>query len=124
MQHSSIEDEILALGGTKDDLELVAGVSSESEFEDKASRRNNGAMSSLSKELQEMVKGFGFDNVSPEDIAIAEDEDEIEDDQMTQEYDLTPKSTLVQANSNDNKGASQLIKASGKSQSQLVGDVY
>lgn len=73
---AQIEEEILALGGSKEDLDLVADVASESELEgDKPSKapRNN-----LKKELMNFVQDIGIQTAHYES-SESEDEEEADD---------------------------------------------
>ncbi|KAL4916227.1 CBF/Mak21 family-domain-containing protein [Aspergillus aurantiobrunneus] len=77
----TLRQEILALGGTEDDLELLAGVDSESEVEDaKTSKKSQGsAEDSLRKELSSMLAAAGQvvpDDIADEDVEGVEDEEE------------------------------------------------
>ncbi|KAL9122866.1 MAG: hypothetical protein Q9187_000577 [Circinaria calcarea] len=54
---STVQDEILMLGGTQEDLELIEGAGSESEFEGLASNVLSGK---LAAELKKMVRGLGI----------------------------------------------------------------
>ncbi|KAL8705287.1 MAG: hypothetical protein Q9201_001574 [Fulgogasparrea decipioides] len=72
VEQSSLENEVLALGGSKDDLKLIGGVESESEFESVAPRTKNRDPKGLKKELLRFVEDLGIEKVSP-----ASDEDSI-----------------------------------------------
>lgn len=70
---AQIEEEILALGGSKEDLDLVADVASESELEgDKPFKapRNN-----LKKELKKFVQDIGIQTVHYESSESKEEEE-------------------------------------------------
>lgn len=80
----TLRQEILALGGTEDDLNLLAGVESESEVEGEA-KKGKGSDEDLRKEMSKMLEAAG--HVVPDDLeddeAEAEEEaaeDEIEED--------------------------------------------
>ena len=86
---AQIEEEILALGGSKDDLDLVADVASESELEgDKPSKvpRND-----LKKELMRFVQDIGIQTVNYEtsESEDAEEEEEEEADITMPEAGIT-----------------------------------
>lgn len=78
----ALRKEILALGGTEEDLDLVAGVGSESEVEDNADTKMKSSKKSsedaLRKELSGMLAAAG--QVVPDDIEDEEEEAEGEDD--------------------------------------------
>ncbi|KAJ5689883.1 Ribosome biogenesis protein NOC1 [Penicillium macrosclerotiorum] len=73
-----LREEIMALGGTEEDLDLLAGVDSESEVEGTTSKGDDD----LRKELSKMLEAAG--HVVPEDLKedeVEEEEEEEEDDQ-------------------------------------------
>ncbi|EAW07760.1 RNA-binding ribosome biosynthesis protein MAK21 [Aspergillus clavatus NRRL 1] len=82
----TLRQEILALGGTEEDFDLVAGVDSESEVEDAADGqkkpKSKSEEDSLRKELSAMLAAAG--QVVPDDI---EDEDELEEASASEEED-------------------------------------
>lgn len=75
---ATLRQEILALGGTEEDLELLAGVDSESEVEGVSSKGNKGGDNDLRKELSKMLEAAG--HVVPDDLEDEEAEEEMEDD--------------------------------------------
>ncbi|EPS32259.1 hypothetical protein PDE_07219 [Penicillium oxalicum 114-2] len=69
----ALRQEIMALGGTEEDLELLADIDSESEVEGAPSKsKSKGGDEDLRKELSKMLEAAG--HVVPDDIA----EDEVE----------------------------------------------
>lgn len=60
---SGLEEEVLALGGTMDDYELVAGAPSESEMEGDDKKTSQASHKSLGRDLQQFVRGLGIDKV-------------------------------------------------------------
>ena len=97
-ENDALRQEILALGGTEEDLDLVAGVGSESETEDKADapkkHSNKSNDDSLRKELTNMLAAAG--QVVPDDLEDDEEEGEEEeadgDGEEEQEEDGDDKS--------------------------------
>jgi hypothetical protein len=84
-KEDTLRQEILALGGTEEDFDLLAGVDSESEVEDAPSKsKDNSGEDSLRKELSMLLEAAG--QVVPPDLADeevdegGEDEDEGEDE--------------------------------------------
>lgn len=72
----TLRQEIMAMGGTEEDLDLLAGVDSESEVEGESGKVDDD----LRKQLSSMLEAAG--HVVPEDLADDEvEEDEIEDDE-------------------------------------------
>lgn len=73
----TLRQEILALGGTEEDLELLADVDSESEVEGTSTKsKAKGGDDDLRKELSKMLEAAG--HVVPEDLA----EDEVEEEEI------------------------------------------
>ena len=73
-EEETLRQEILALGGTEEDLDLLAGVDSESEVEGAPSQsKTKGGDDDLRKELSKMLEAAG--HVVPDDLA----DDEVED---------------------------------------------
>ncbi|PYI12552.1 CBF-domain-containing protein [Aspergillus sclerotiicarbonarius CBS 121057] len=88
-QDDVLRQEILALGGTEDDLDLLAGIGSDSEVEDATDKKpkNKSDEASLRKELSSMLAAAG--QVVPDDLEdeeeeeeeVASDEDDVEEDE-------------------------------------------
>ncbi|KAL4766216.1 RNA-binding ribosome biosynthesis protein MAK21 [Aspergillus foveolatus] len=81
--NDTLRQEILALGGTEEDFDLLAGVDSESEVEDaKPSKKSQGSAEDLRKELSSILAAAG--QVVPDDLAddeVEEVEDEEDEDE-------------------------------------------
>ncbi|KAL4948083.1 CBF/Mak21 family-domain-containing protein [Aspergillus filifer] len=80
-----LRQEILALGGTEEDLDLIAGIDSEDEVEAaEAPKKSKGsAEDSLRKELSAMLAAAG--QVVPDDLEDEEVEEEAEDEDEEEE---------------------------------------
>ena len=65
---SNIEDDIEALGGTKDDLELIADAPSDSEMEGDTKGFDGASGGSLTKELQKLVRRLGADKAAQKEM--------------------------------------------------------
>lgn len=78
----TLRQEILALGGTEEDFDLLAGVDSESEVEDAPATSKKGSEDALRKELSKMLHAAG--QVVPQDL---EDEEVDEDEEDEEEQD-------------------------------------
>lgn len=80
----TLRQEILALGGTEDDLDLLDGVDSEAEVEGIAAKSGDD---DLRKELSKMLEAAG--HVVPEDLGDddVEEEEEEEDEDEEEEQD-------------------------------------
>lgn len=74
-----LRQEILALGGTEEDLDLLAGVDSESEVEGAPSKGKKGGEDELRKELSKMLEAAG--HVVPDDLEDEEAEQSEEDEE-------------------------------------------
>ena len=82
--NDTLRQEILALGGTEEDLELLADVDSESEVEGTSSKsKSKGGDDDLRKELSKMLEAAG--HVVPDDLAEDEVEDELEEEDAQDE---------------------------------------
>lgn len=82
----TLRQEILALGGTEEDLELLADVDSESEVEGTSSKsKAKGGDDDLRKELSKMLEAAG--HVVPDDLAEneVEEEEDLEDEDAQDE---------------------------------------
>ncbi|KAF9889231.1 hypothetical protein FE257_007544 [Aspergillus nanangensis] len=84
-QNAILRHEILALGGTEEDFDLVDGVDSESEVEDVKKSKDKTEEDSLRKELSGMLAAAG--QIAPPDIESEdeEEEDDEEDDDVENE---------------------------------------
>lgn len=78
--NDALRQEILALGGSKEDFDLIAGVDSDSEVEGQnitsAKSKDGNSEDALRKELSKMLEGAG--HIVPKDIE--QDEEQEEDD--------------------------------------------
>ncbi|KAL4976404.1 CBF/Mak21 family-domain-containing protein [Aspergillus desertorum] len=87
--NDTLRQEILALGGTEEDFDLLAGVDSESEVEDvKNSKKSQGTTEDLRKELSSILAAAG--QVVPDDLAddeVEEMEDGEDEDEENEEAD-------------------------------------
>ena len=77
-ERGNIQDEIEALGGTKDDLELIADVQSDSEIEGDTTGLDGASGGSLTKELQKMVRQLGVDKAAQKEILEPQNSEEEE----------------------------------------------
>lgn len=77
--NDKLREEILALGGTEEDLDLLDGVDSESEVEGAPSKGKKGGDEDLRKELSKMLEAAG--HVVPDDL----EDDEVEEEEAEAE---------------------------------------
>lgn len=82
-KNDALREEILALGGTEEDLELLDGIDSESEVEGAPSKEKKGGDEDLRKELSKMLEAAG--HVVPDDLEDDEVEAEEEEAQAEAE---------------------------------------
>ncbi|KAL1885587.1 RNA-binding ribosome biosynthesis protein mak21 [Paecilomyces lecythidis] len=88
-ENDALRQEILALGGSKEDFDLIAGVDSDSEIEgqDGGSGKSKGGNNddALRKELSKMLEGAG--HIVPKDIEQDDEEEEVEEVEEDEEDD-------------------------------------
>ncbi|KAL4809577.1 CBF/Mak21 family-domain-containing protein [Aspergillus unguis] len=77
--NDTLRQEILALGGTEEDFDMLAGVDSEAEEEAKPAKKSGSAEDSLRKELSSILAAAG--QVVPDDLPDEEVEAEAEEDE-------------------------------------------
>ena len=82
---ADLESEILALGGSKEDYELITGDPSDSEYENNETAKESGR--SLQKHLKKLVKELGIAKAAAQDSAHPDLEG---DDALLVEEDLSP----------------------------------
>jgi ribosome biogenesis protein MAK21 len=93
----TLRQEILAMGGTEEDLDLLAGVDSESEVEgDAPTSKGKGGDEDLRKQLSSMLEAAG--HVVPEDLEDDEVEEE-EPEAEENEEDMEAEESEVEAQS-------------------------
>lgn len=78
-----LRKEILALGGSKEDFDLLAGVDSGSEVEDSAQKKTDSNEDALRKELAKLLKGAGQYQAEIPDDEVSEQEEEEEEEETT-----------------------------------------
>jgi ribosome biogenesis protein MAK21 len=76
---ANIEDDIQALGGTKDDMELIANVPSDSELEGDIVDTAEPARGDLRKELQQLVRQLGVDKRPQNDLSETSDSEMVDE---------------------------------------------
>lgn len=113
-EHTRLEEEILALGGSKEDLKLIEDAESESELEAGTTTNEKPKSKSLKKELLQLVKELGIQQASQDvDESPESDQDEnrvadqAEEKRMT---DAPRKVTDVTQAKNAKGGASEYVR--------------
>ena len=76
---SKIDEEMRALGGTKEDIDLVADIISESEMEGDDARSGENPQSGLEKEIIQLVRQLGVDRVAKKELAAGSGSDEADE---------------------------------------------
>lgn len=66
--NSKIDEEMKALGGTKEDFDLIADIISESEMEGDDARPGKNPQSGLEKEILQLVRQLGVDRVAKKEL--------------------------------------------------------
>ena len=78
---NNIDEEMRALGGTKEDVDLIANLMSDSEIEDEEARTSKEIVDGLEKEVSQLVRQLGVDRVSQKEVMAdseSEDAEEVE----------------------------------------------
>lgn len=90
---NSLVEDIRALGGTRDDFDLIANIESESEMEDEELRPIKNPGNVLQKEISQLVRQLGVDKVAKEElmaISASEVADEVQELEENRNHDMTP----------------------------------
>ncbi|KAL8820093.1 MAG: hypothetical protein Q9223_001616 [Gallowayella weberi] len=108
LELSTLEQEILALGGSKDDLELVENQASESELEGDTSASRPG----LEKELLRFVRELGVDKV-PQEAEEESESGQDEDGKNTRSKapEITPSERVAPQTSKSGKAMTRFPQA-------------
>ena len=78
--HADLEKEIIALGGSKEDYDLITGAPSDSEYEDPES--NKISEKSLQKDLKRLVQELGIEKAAAQELGkVIQSDQESEDAQ-------------------------------------------
>ncbi|KAJ5568700.1 Ribosome biogenesis protein NOC1 [Penicillium hetheringtonii] len=96
-KNDTLREEIMALGGTEEDLNLLEDIDSESEVEGATSK--NGGDADLRKELSKMLEAAG--HVVPEDLSDEEAEEEEEAEEDEEEADEEDAQDEIEEDNDD-----------------------
>ena len=115
----ALRAEIIALGGTEDDLALVAGLESGSEVEDEPAKRQTGRKSTdkeedLRDDVAKMLKGMGVESSRVTATTAESDED------MESEYETDPTDDDEGVNDAPAKSVEQKESAFAQGSSKLT----
>ncbi|KKK26064.1 hypothetical protein P175DRAFT_0453220 [Aspergillus ochraceoroseus IBT 24754] len=115
----TLRQEILALGGTEEDFELLAGVDSEDEVEEVADTskksKTRSSEDSLRKELSTILAAAG--QIVPDDI---EDEEVEEEDEAEEEEEEEEESSAENDTSNDETAVQEIKQSNAKPPKQEI----
>lgn len=95
-ERSDLEQDILALGGSKDDLDLIEGDASESEIDGDASTSKAPTSKGLKKELLRFVQELGIKEVPQEAKEGSELDEHETDSALRSEKSKAPKTARVE----------------------------
>lgn len=76
---SRLEEEVLALGGGKDDFDLIADVESESEMEETSAPASNRLQHGLKKDLHRLVMDLGISNLEKRELSSSSEAEDPQD---------------------------------------------
>ena len=96
---SRLEEEVLALGGEKEDFELILDAASESEMEEIAASATDGVQKKLKKDLHRLVMDLGIKNLDKRELSSSSEGEEQE------HRDVERTSTALQTHVNPSSKA-------------------
>lgn len=111
-----IEEDVRALGGTREDIDLVDNAASDSELEGVA---EDVAGPDLKKELHQLIRQLGVDSVAQQDASDLSESDEAKGDPQA-EPKGKEKLKPAEAEANGVKPSSRATKRLGKGQLSLI----
>ena len=111
------DEEVRALGGTKEDVDLIAEIASGSEIEGEEARLSSG--SGLEKETMQLIRQLGVDRVGKREL-VAESESVEADEVEVLEEDIHPEMINSNAVRIGIKPALLNATSAGKGQRSLV----
>ena len=113
----NFDEELRALGGTKEDVDLIAEIASGSEIEGEEASLSSG--SGLEKETLQLIRQLGVDRVGKRDL-LAESESVEADEVEMLEEDFHPEMIDSNAERIGSKPALSNATSAGKGQRSLV----
>ena len=117
--NNNIYEEIRALGGTEEDVDLIANAISESEIEEEEARPSKNLEKCDEKEVLQLVRQLGIDRVAKKELmADSESEEADEVEELEENWNLhstPPNKELINVNL-----ALQNVVAVGRGQRSLV----
>lgn len=116
---SGLEEEVLALGGTMDDYELVVGAPSESEMEGDDKKSVQASHKSLGRDLQQFVRGLGIDKVDVQETDQSQKSEQAEHSHDEKKIFKSRRALTVSAR-NDDQLRPEANRSTSKASSHLV----
>lgn len=119
---SGLQEEVLALGGTMDDYELVAGAPSDSEMEGDEMKSVKASHKSLGRDLQQFVRGLGIDKADAQETDQPSKSGQAEHYAHLHDHKKSSKSrrALTALATNDEQSRPDANKSTSKAFSHLV----
>ena len=93
--NNNIDEEIRALGGTKEDVDLVANLMSGSEIEDEEARPSKELGDGLEKEVLQLIRQLGVDRVSQKEVMADSESEEAEEVEKLEDIRISDLTTSV-----------------------------
>lgn len=118
-EETKLDEEVRALGGTREDVELIAEVVSESEMEDEEAGLGKTLRDGLEKEILQLVRQLGVDRVGRNELMAdsePEEADEVNELKSIEDHGMGPSSKVT----NGVKPAIQNTTSVGKGQRSMV----
>lgn len=116
---TKFDEEVRALGGTKEDVGLVAEVVSESEMEDEEAGLGKNLRNGLEKEILQLVRQLGVDRMGRNELMAgseSEEADGVDEQEDGEDPGMGPSSKVTNAV----KPALQTATSVGKGQRSMV----
>ena len=117
--NTNIDEELIALGGTKEDVDLIADLMSESEMEGQAAGPDKILGNGFEKEILQLVRQLGVDRIGKREMMAdsgSEEANKIEDLKGDRNFDTTSSDKVT----TDVKPALKTASSVGKGQRSLV----
>lgn len=99
---TNIDEEIRALGGTQEDVDLIADVLSESELEGGESGTTQNLRSGFEKEILQLVRQLGVDRVAKKELMAgleSKEADDLEEPEETRNLEMvSPNKVMIGVN--------------------------
>ena len=118
-KNTDIDEEMIALGGTKEDVDLIADIMSESEMEGEAAGPHKKLEDGFEKEILQMVRQPGVDRVGKRELMAGSESEEvnkIRDLEENRNYDTASSNEMTTGV----KPALKTAASVGKGQRSLV----